>query len=252
MARKLYYKVVDNGRNAIGEEEWESILRLQHWNNSEFQWTAGRLGLKMFAVFPNPDAEEGSRNSLLVRITLRRTELRAEGLSENAIIEKLAAEGLIMAQKGGYFDNCIASGFTRVASNEFNAYLVCEFLLKASLIAPGAAFDVYDEGEFVKSKQVLIRKGAVELKIRDTSRAVYYKTLVEHRHVFAVVDPAKYDNLPGYQSMVSGFNEMPEDERLSILKDWNWLGFDDNFDLHGDDVQGFDLNRKVSSFSISE
>jgi hypothetical protein len=250
MARKLYYKVIDDGTSTIRESEWEAILRLQHWYNSEFIWTAGRLGFKMYAVFPNPEAEEGNRNGLLVRITLRRNELRNQGMTENQAIEQMQSEGLVVVQKGGYIDQCLASGFTRVAANEFDAFLVCEFLLKASALAPDASMVAYDEGEFIKSKRVTFRNRTVTLEIRDEERDRYFRNLVEHRHVFAVVDSAKYDHFPRFQSMVTGFNDKTVDEKLSILKDWNWLGFENNFDLNGDDVQGYDLNKKVSDFLI--
>ncbi len=253
MARKIYYKIIDDGRNIIREEEWEQIIRLQHWYNSEFNWTAGHLGFKTYAVFPNPEAEEGNRNALLVRIMVRRQELMREGMSENRVIEQLQSEGLVVAQKGGYFDKCLASGFTRVAANEFNAYLVCEFLLKVSTIARDAAVSAYDEGEFIKSGRVIFFNGGVKIPAKDSPKAAYLRSLVDHRHVFAVVDPAKYDHFPGYQSMVSGFNDKPIEEKLSILKDWNWLGFENNFDRDGDDVQGYDLNRKVGGgFEIVE
>jgi len=29
-----------------------------------------------------------------------------------------------------------------------------------------------------------------------------------------------------------------------------WLGFENNYDINGDDIQGFDLNKKVARFEI--
>ncbi len=250
MARKLYYKVVDDGENKISNAEWDGILRLQHWYNSEFVWTAGRLAFKMYAVFPNiqPDAEDSDER--WQKIVQRRLELESEGLSENETIQRLEAEGLVIAQRGGYFDRCIASGFTRVAGNEFNAYLVSEFLLKASLIAPHAAISAYDEGAFIKPKNVIFRAGTVSLQLRDPSRRAFYEGMVRNRHVFAVVDAAKYDHFPRFQTTIVDFNALSIDEKLSILKDWNWLGFENNFDINGDDIQGFDLNKKVVRFEL--
>ena len=51
---------------------------------------------------------------------------------------------------------------------------------------------------------------------------------------------------------VAGFNELKTEEQVKIVKEWNWLGFDGNYDRHGDDVQGFNLNEKVRSFSTEE
>ncbi|HEY6192048.1 MAG TPA: hypothetical protein VI215_06930 [Bacteroidota bacterium] len=250
MARKLYYTVADDGQNRVSEPEWEDILRLQHWYNSEFIWTAGRLAFKMFAVFPNIDARFHNEEELWQRILRRKRELRQAGASENQIILQLEMEGLVIAKKGGYFDHCLASGFTRVAANEFNAYLVCEFLLKASGIAREISITLQDEGEFVKPKKVIFRNGRVLLPLQDSSRRSLYEMMVGNRHVFAIVDAAKYDRFPFYQTTIADFNDLPADEQHGILKDWNWLGFENNYDINGDDIQGFDLNKKVASFEI--
>jgi hypothetical protein len=250
MARKLYYTVDDDGQNRLTDAQWEEILRLQHWYNSEFIWTAGRLAFKMFAVFPNIDFLFDNEEDLWQKIAKRKRELRLSGATENEIILQLEAEGMVIAKKGGYFDHCLASGFTRVAANEFNAYLVCEFLLKASFIAGGISITVRDEGEFVKPKKVIFRNGKVLLPLRDGARRPAYEMMVGNRHVFAIVDSAKYDRFPFYQTTIADFNELPADEQSIILKDWNWLGFENNYDINGDDIQGFDLNKKVAEFEI--
>lgn len=250
MARKLYYKIIDDGRNKITDAEWEEILRLQHWYNSEFIWTAGRLAFKMFAVFPNIDQNSNDSYKIRQKIVQRRIELERQGLSDNETIHQLQTEGLIITQKGGYFDQCLASGFTRVAGNEFNAFLVCDFLLKASLVAKDAVIAIYDEGQFIKSKGVRIHRGGVKVPIRDATMVSYFTNLITNRRVFSVVDAAKYDQFPRFQTTILDFNDMTIDERLSILRDWNWLGFENNFDINGDDIQGFDLNKKVTRFEL--
>jgi hypothetical protein len=250
MARKVYYKIFDDGKNKIADSEWEEILRLQHWYNSEFIWTAGRLALKMFAVFPNMDRENMNEEELWQQIMSGRYRLRTQGLSENEIVQRLEAEGLVIVKKGGYFDACLASGFTRVAANEFNAYLVCEFLLKVSHIAQDAVITVLDEGEFIKTRNLKFRKGNVILSFEGQSNIPYVKEIIANRHVFAVVDAAKYDHFPKFKTTISDFNDLTKEEKQSILHDWNWLGFDNNFDLNGDDILGFDLNKKVTSFEL--
>ena len=252
MARKLYYKIIDDGLNEISDLQWDEILRLQHWYNSEFVWSAGRLAFKMYAVFPNIDSMTTNEDHLWEQIRERHRSFRTEGISENQIIRNLESEGLVIAKKGGYFDGCLASGFTRVAGNEFNAYLVCDFLLKASVAAPGSTIEVEDEGEFIKSHKVRIRQGRIILSPPEKMKLSYYQQMVSNRHVFAIVDSAKYDHFPRYETTISDFNELPADEQHVILKDWNWLGFENNYDINGDDIQGFDLNRKVASFEISE
>ncbi|MGA2622653.1 MAG: hypothetical protein ABSF91_02265 [Bacteroidota bacterium] len=250
MARKLYYRILDDGRSQVADEEWDAISRLQHWYNSEFIWTAGKLAFKMYAIFPNIDHYFYEEDELWPRIIQRRSELRSAGCSENAIVRQLETENLIIAKKGGYFDGCLASGFTRVAANEWNAYLACEFLLKASTIAPHAVISVHDEGAFIKSRVVRFHNGAVKVPIVSQERVSFFEAMVTHRHVFSVVDPAKYDHFPVYRNTVSDFNKLDRGEQHTVVKDFSWLGFESNYDLNGDDIQGYDLNKKVTGFEI--
>lgn len=250
MARKLYYKLPDNGVNVLRPAEWEEITKLEHWYNSEFMWTGGKLAFKMYAVFPNFDHPFVSEDELWNHITARRKELRDSGRNEQEIIQTLEYENLIIAKKGGYFDGCLASGFTRVAANEWNAYLVCEFLLRASRIARDASFFISDEGQFIKAKQIIFRNGTVIIPIHDEMRIAYYNAMVSNRHVFSVVDAAKYDQFPSFKNTINDFNDLDIDQRRSIVRDWRWLGFEDDYDINGDDIQGYDLNKKVEHFEL--
>jgi hypothetical protein len=250
MARKLYYKIADDDRNSLSAEEWDEVIKLEHWYNSEFMWTAGKLAFKMYAVFPNFDHPYVNEDELWQHIVARRKELRNAHRTEQDIVKTLEYENLIIAKKGGYFDGCLASGFTRVAANEWNAYLVCEFLLRASRIAKNAAITVIDEGEFIKPKQVQLRAGEVILQLHDPAKASFFESMISHRHVFSIVDPAKYDKHPSFKTTIADFNSLDIDERRSIVNDWHWLGFENDFDLNGDDIQGYDLNKKVQGFSL--
>lgn len=251
MARKLYYKILADGQSQITDVEWDEILRLQHWYNSEFFWTAGKLSFKMFAVFPKIDLFDDEHNVLKV-IQEKRREYKNQHMSENDIIRAMEADGLIIVKKGGYFDDCIASGFTRVAANEWNAYLVCEFLVKASFIAPNAIISVYDEGLFIKSKQIKIKNGIVYVPNAGKSKCEFLTSLVTTQRVFSVVDPEKYNEFPQYQNTIPKFNELDKEEKFLIIKDWHWLGYDDNFDKDGNDVQGVDLNKKIRGIVLSD
>ena len=250
MARKLYYKVPENTLNQLSEGEWEEVQRLQHWYNSEFMWTAGKLNFRNSVIFPNVDLNDEEGTLLWVRIRERKQQLCALGLPEPEVIRVLKDEGLIIVKKGGYYDGCLASGFTRVAANEWNAYLVCDFLLKVSRIATRATIEVFDEGAFIKSKAVKISNGSVTVVLTDERRRPYLEAMIEHQHVFAVVDPSKYDQFPVLKSTVANFNDLERSEQNGILKNWNWLGFEGNFDINGDDVRGLDLNKKVSGFYL--
>jgi hypothetical protein len=250
MARKIYYKIYDDGKNVVTDKQWEEIIKLQHWYNSEFIWTAGKINFKMFVVFPNVEEQDNKEGKLWQLIVERRTLLLKEGLSDNEIIRQLESEKLIIVKKGGYFDNCIASGFTRVANNEWNAYLVCEFLLKASLIAPKAAITVIDEGKFIKPQQIKLLNGQLFVIPHLPLQESYLEAMTKNKRVFSIVDPKKYDNFPVYQSTVENFTALKDEEQQDVLHDWNWLGFENNFDINGDDIQGYNLNKKVSTFKV--
>ncbi len=242
MARKIYYRIHDDGMNFISSEEWDSIRSLQHWYNSEFFWTGGKLGLKRFVVFPNYDVV--GEDTRIIRA--RFAELEKAGYSEEEIVRELETRRLIIVKHGGYEDGMIASGFTRVADNEFNAFLVLDFLLKISRIARTASFDVFDEGSFVKSHTIEIANGDVTVRESETPSELY-EEIRNSRRVFSVVNPDKYDGHPEFTNRVNQFNELLPPERAKVLEDWNWLGYESkaNFDFNGDDFFGFDLNRKL-------
>lgn len=250
MARKIYYKVENDSSNSISDCQWDDLLRLQHWYNSEFDWTAGRLGFRMYAVFPNLGNQPDDADSIDKKIFERKKYFKDNGLSDNESILKLESEGLVVIQKGGYSENTIASGFTRVAGNEFNAYLVCEFLLKSSLILRDSKIVVQDEGEFIKSKKVVFHRGSVMMKIQKESSAGKLHEMILNRHLFSLVDPTKYKNFPEFNNMVEDFRSLDEKEKKEIISDWNWLGYAGNYDIHGDDIRGYDLNKKVKSFIL--
>lgn len=251
MARKLYYKIKDNGKNILTDDEWDRIARLQHWYNSEFIWTAGKLGFRLFAVFPKTDSSL-ENEKLFSDIRDRHKELRQSGFSEAETIRRMESEGLIISQKGGYFKDCIASGFTRIAGNEYNAYLVCEFLLKVSRITRLSRIEIRDEGEFIKTKTAVFFDGSVYIGENEWHNLVYCRHLADCRQVFSIVNPAKYDNHPYLKNDIPDFDKLHEEEKKAVVKDWNWLGYGDNYDKGGNDREGLNFNEKVTNFFLLE
>ncbi len=242
MARRVNYRIHDDGKNFISTEEWDAIKSLQNWYNSEFFWTGGKISLRRFIVFPN--FESVGRDLNIVRRQFG--ELEKAGYSDEEIIRELEARNLVIVKRGGYEDGMLASGFTRVADNEFNAFLVLDFLLKVSRIARTATLEVFDEGDFVKTHAADLANGDVIVKEGTVSRDLYAEAK-ESRRVFSIVNPDKYDRHPEFTNRVNEFNELLPVERARVLEDWNWLGYESkaDFDFNGDDFFGFDLNRKV-------
>jgi hypothetical protein len=250
MARRIKYWIEDDGKNFITDDEWEEIMRLQRWYNSEFVWTAGKINFKRFAVFPNWENIElmmwaGESEPVKNIISKKFEALISSGMNESEALEKLEKEGFVILKRGGYIDNSIASGITRIGGNEFNAYLLCEFLLKASLIATGAEMTIYDEGEFIKSGLVKIKAGIVYVPKTEKVSDEKWGEMRRHKKVFSIVDPAKYTNYPRLKNVIPNYNSLNRKDKLAILHDWNWLGYGDPYDFEGDDLTGYDLNKKA-------
>jgi len=250
VGRRIIYRIDDKQGNRFTEGEWDEIERLQHWYNSEFSWSTGRLAVKRYILFPNAEEFENLEIPIWEVIGQRHASLRAEGLSEPQIISQMENDKLIIVKWGGYYDNCLASGFTRIADNEWNAYLVCDFLLKASTLCPNASINVSDEGRFIKTGRVEFRNGSVEVGKPEAGSEVDVEDVCATRRIFSVVDPEKYNRHPAFRNMIPEFGKLRMSERTKLVRNWNWLGYEGNFDDNGDDVSGFDLNTKVRSFLV--
>ncbi len=242
MARKIYYRIRDDGNNFVSGEEWDAVRSLQNWYNSEFFWTGGKINFRRFIVFPNFETVGED----LGRVHSEFAVLEKAGYSDDEIIRELEARKLIIVKRGGYEDGMIASGFTRVADNEFNAFLILDFLLKASRITRTAMVEVVDEGYFVKTHYAELSNGDVAVSEEHVGRNLYMEAKKSHK-IFAIVNPDKYDGHPEFTNRVSEFNDLLPIERAKVLEDWNWLGYESkaDFDFNGDDFFGFDLNRKI-------
>lgn len=251
MGRRIIYRIDDKNGNRFSETEWLELERLQHWYNSEFSWSTGRLAFKRFIVFPNTVEFSGMELPAPEIISRRREALRKKGMPEAEIIAQMEEDGLLTVKWGGYSDNCLASGFTRVANNEWNAYLVCDFLLKASTIFEHCAIRVTDEGKFIKSGEVTITKASVTIGAHSRAETPDIDRMCLARSVFSVVDSEKYLRHRSFRNMIPEFNKLNKAEQKHLVQQWNWLGYEGNFDDDGDDRKGFDLNKKVRSFHVS-
>jgi hypothetical protein len=248
VSRRIIYRIHDGEGNRFTEGEWEEIDRLQHWYNSEFSWSTGRLAIKRYIFFPNVEDFQNVETPIWEVLSQRHASLRLQGLSEPEIVSQMEKDNLITVKWGGYYDDCLASGFTRVADNEWNAYLVCDFLLKASTLCPNAKISAFDEGKFIKPGKANFKNGHVEVAKSGDGRDANMENLCSTRKVFSVVDPEKYNRHPAFRNMIPEFGKLKMSERMKLVRNWNWLGYDGNFDGNGDDSSGFDLNAKVRSF----
>jgi hypothetical protein len=248
MGRRIIYRIEEREENTFSESEWNDVLRLQHWYNSEFTWTAGKIAFKRYVLFPNAEDFSDLDVSVWELIARRHQSLQQEGRSDEEIVRQLERDRLVTVKWGGYFDQSLASGFTRVADNEWNAYLVCEFLLKASTILKESTIVVSDEGKFIKTGRLSMRDGVVLLEEDNIESVV--RGFVDAGHIFSLVNPGKYDKHPAFKNIIPEFNSLKKGERRAVVRNWNWLGYEDGYDVAGDDIDGFDLNSKVRAFRL--
>ncbi len=245
MPRALRYYIADTPENTISDAQWREIARLQHWYNSEFIWSCDRIGLKRYILFPNyevmPDMPyHTAKYHFRKRLLAKKIELQDELAAVRAMVE----EGLFSVRWGGVRDDSIASGITHVADNEFNAYLLCEFLLKCSTIATDATFVVEDEGRFVLTHRVMFRNGAIMVAHDDAYRSPREETL-DVPQIFSVVNPTKYDEHPGFSQNVEGIADLDDDELHESVSKYGVLGFAQNYETAWGDGEGLNLQQRA-------
>ncbi len=251
MPRALRYYVEDNGENEISNEEWKQIAATQHWYNSEFFWSCDKIGFKRYILFPNydhlPDMPyRTARFHFRKRLLARKIEVG----DWVTAVESLVEEGLFSVRWGGTRDHSIASGITHVADNEYNAYLLAEFLLKCSTIVPFATFTLEDEGRFILPGRVLFRHGGVLVHREDLEAIGQNPSLPETLQVFSVVDPTKYDDHPAFTQSIEDFDELDEAELAESIGLTNGLGFGENYDTGYGDSNGLNLQERARQITI--
>lgn len=243
MSRRIIYKIGERPEYLVTEEEWDEVKRLQHWYNSEFSWSAGKLAFKRYVFFPNVDEFSGLDTPIWEIIRERKVKLGNQGYSEYQIVEQLERDRLIVVKWGGYYDDCLASGFTRVADNEWNAFLVCDFLLKVSTLLPHVMVEVQDEGGFVRTKRLWLRDAVAMLPRGVDSPG--WDRVQKTKGFFSCVDPQKYDRHPAFRNSIPGFNDLKLEERRAVVRNWNWLGFDDRGTCDDSNTGLVNLNTKL-------
>ena len=250
MPRALRYFIPEVADNRISNEEWREIARLQHWYNSEFIWSCDRISLKRFILFPNYDKyPEMPYRTAKFHFRKRFLAKKIELQDEVAAVRALEEEGLYSVRWGGVRDNSIASGISRVADNEFNAYLLCEFLLKCSTIAREATFHVEDEGRFIMPGRAMFRDGAV-LIYKEDLYPEGGEIPLDVPQVFSVVNPSKYDEHPRFQQNVEDIKDLDDEEIHAATHDFGVLGFAPNYDSAWGDNEGLNLQLRARKIEL--
>lgn len=250
MGRRIIYKIENSVQSSFTEEQWNEVARMQHWYNSEFKWSSGKISFKRYVLFPNTEEFSNLDQSVWQIIAHRYESLQRQGMNDFEIVEQLERDQLVFVKWGGYFDGCLASGFTRVADNEWNAFLVCDFLLKASTLCPEITVYITDEGQFIKTGEVWFRRGDAFLYKSRLPMSLFLDEMLQDKHIFSIVNSEKYSNHPAFKNVIPGFNRLQTADRLNVVRNWNWLGYGDGYDASGDDTMGYNLNLKVRRFQL--
>ncbi|MBS1914286.1 MAG: hypothetical protein JST22_20015 [Bacteroidetes bacterium] len=245
MPRALRYYIDNRPAHQLENDAWKHVARLQHWYNSEFIWSCDRIGLKRYILFPNydrlPDMPyHTAKYHFRKRLLAKKIELQ----DEIGAVRAMEAEGLFTVRWGGVRDDSIASGITHVADNEFNAYLLCEFLLKCSVIVPDVAFVVEDEGGFVLPRRAAFRNGELLVRSRDLASEGEDIPL-DIPQIFSVVNPSRYDDHPRFSQSVDDMDDMDEETIAASAHQFGALGFASNYETAWGDSEGLNLQQRV-------
>ena len=245
MPRALRYYIEDSADNTIPNTAWPEIVRLQHWYNSEFIWSCDKIGLKRYMLFPNYDRiPDMPYHTAKYHFRKRLLQKKIELQDEIGAVRAMEEEGLFTVRWGGVRDDSIASGITHVADNEFNAYLLCEFLLKCSTIASEATFVAEDEGRFILTRRAAFRNGEIQIRRED----VYPREEsipLDVPQVFSVVNASKYDDHPRFAQNVEDFDDMDEETITETVHEYGVLGFAQNYETAWGDAEGLNLQLRA-------
>lgn len=250
MPRALRYYIENIPENTIPDAAWKEIARLQHWYNSEFIWSCDKIGLKRYIAFPNYDSiPEMPYHTAKYHFRKRFLQKKIELQDEIAAVRAMETEGLFTIRWGGVRDNSLASGITHVANNEFNAYLLCEFLLKCSTIANEASFVVEDEGRFILPKRAIFRNAEILVRRQDLYGEGEDISL-DIPQIFSVVNPDKYNDHPRFSQNLEDFDDMDETSITESVHEFGTLGFAENFETAWGDPEGLNLQLRARKVGI--
>lgn len=247
MGRAIHYWVNRGIESPLTDEEWGRIEQLQGWYNRTFTWTAEDLALERVSFFPRwknqyPDSQLPADN-----LDEAWTFVLKE-LDQGVSLKELEQRKLVVLQEGGYRGSgCLASGYTTVYGNEWNAFLVLKFLIETSLLATGLTLEVKDEGPFIRADRILLQNGKVTPRWEGSMAGS-----LKGGRVFSVVDPERYsEDLKRLWS-----KHIPEDPVLSqIVTPFPWDSLRCNATLvldALDDLGGFNLNLHCQILSEAQ
>ncbi len=155
MGRTLFYKLHRNPAIKVTDGDWERIDKLTTCFRTKFRWSCETVGFYTLDFHPRwrewfPDSRLPSDQKGWEFVNAAYEELKQKGLSRLKIIRRLHRQKLIDYDGANGLDLQSALGSTKVAGNEYNAFLVAVWLAEVSKLLPHHKFELRDEGRFLK------------------------------------------------------------------------------------------------------
>ncbi|MBI5806265.1 hypothetical protein HZA73_09485 [candidate division TA06 bacterium] len=234
MGRTIHYEIT----GAISDDQWDKIDALQDRYNIDHRWTCECLSLTRipfwYPRWPNQFKDSKLDKGITANEAWKIINRQLDGLSGVALEKKvfdLVDEKILVLGDRSKKD-ITASGFTKVADNEWNAQLVIDFLTETSKIAKDSVVKIYDEGDYSLCHYVIIRNGVVSLdherirnylaglkeRQKDSGMEDYFKeeinTMRENLVLsgkgifFAKVDPREYQDHPQFRTLTLNLEQV--------------------------------------------
>ncbi len=227
MGRTLHYNIVGK----ITDQEWDQIDALQDHYNVKHRWTCEHICLTRIPYwyprwpswFKDSHLEKGITSDRAWDLIYPHLEGLKGVKLESKVMELVDAKLLALGEN--HKQGIAASGFTKVADNELNAKLLADFLIEVSRISREAKVKLFDEGDYILCRYVVIERGVVspdsekiqeyiaslEERAKDPQWEGYFKRclkdikdnllLAEKGKYFADLDPAEYEDHPPFRTL---------------------------------------------------
>jgi hypothetical protein len=164
MARTLFYFISSAAPEGMTACHWQTIEALRDFYNREFYLDRRRIQLAPVEYMPRwpeiyPDSLLGTNDYELG------WRLIQEQLHSGRSLEVMEREKLIVTKQN---PENMYLGITQTRNNHWDAFLVCEFLLKVSYLSPDLSIEVFDESDFIPSGHLIIRNGEAEAQLSSS------------------------------------------------------------------------------------
>ena len=227
MGRTLHYDVLGK----ISDDEWDLIDDLQDTYNIGHRWTCEHISLTRIPYwyprwpswFKDSRLEKGITSDRAWDLIYPHLEGLKGVKLERKVMELVDAKLLALGED--HKQGVAASGFTKVADNDLNAKLLTDFLIEVSKISQEARVKLFDEGDYILCRYVIIDNGTVspdsekireyisslEERAKDPQWEDYFNRclkeikgnllLAEKEKYFADLDPAEYEDHPHFRTL---------------------------------------------------